>query len=139
MLARRHLFAEACGNGISSMNIFGGDHSGETEGGTEGSSLSTLFAEAIKGPLLSSDSQVQISTLDLLFHYLSSVGTSGEHIQVLVEENIADYVFEILRLSGKNYPWKIVKYSCSLLITSVVILTYDTLKTLASLYVVTVI
>lgn len=74
----------------------------ETEDGTKGTSLVNLFAEAIKGPLLSSDSQVQIGTIDLLFHYLSSVKTSDYQIRVLVEENIADYLFEILRLSGED-------------------------------------
>lgn len=72
------------------------------EDGKDGPPLHAIFAEAIKGPLLSSDSQVQLSTLDLLFHYLSCEGASGKHIQVLVEENIADYVFEILRLSGEQ-------------------------------------
>lgn len=102
VLAQRHLFAEACTYDTSSMNFSGGGHPSETDSGNKGSSLSALFAEAIKGPLLSSNSQVQINTLDLLLCYLSSVGPSGEHIQVLVEENIADYVFEILRLSGKK-------------------------------------
>ncbi|CAI9117522.1 OLC1v1018922C1 [Oldenlandia corymbosa var. corymbosa] len=66
--------------------------------------LITLFAEAIKGPLLSSDSQVQVATLDLIFMGLSSRANSAEEIQVLVEENITDYVFEILRLSGCKDP-----------------------------------
>ncbi|XP_054805363.1 protein PUTATIVE RECOMBINATION INITIATION DEFECT 1 [Prosopis cineraria] len=104
VLARRHLFTEACAYDTSSMNFSGGRHSSETETGTKGSSLCALFAEAIKGPLLSSNSQVQINTLDLLFHYLASMGTSGEHIQILVEENIADYVFEVLRLSEYKDP-----------------------------------
>lgn len=88
------------------MSSSGGVNYKESEDGVNGSSLVNLFAEAIKGPMLSSDSQVQISTLDLLFHYLSSVGTSGNQIQVLVEENIADYLFEILRLSGENFGQK---------------------------------
>ncbi|KAI9114991.1 hypothetical protein K1719_014004 [Acacia pycnantha] len=102
VLARRDLFAEVYDT--CSMNFSGGGHSSETESGNKGSSLCALFAEAIKGPLLSSSSQIQINTLDLLLHYLSSVGTSGEHIQVLVEENIADYAFEILRLSEYKDP-----------------------------------
>lgn len=73
-----------------------------TEQAIDGSPLISLFAEAIKGPLLSSDSQVQVATLDLISVSLSSRGDPGEEIQVLVEENIADYVFEILRLSGKH-------------------------------------
>ncbi|XP_021749055.1 protein PRD1-like [Chenopodium quinoa] len=64
-----------------------------------GSSLSRLFAEAIKSPLLSPDSQVQVSTLDLIVHCLSCGNCSLKQIQVLVEENLADYIFEILRLS----------------------------------------
>ncbi|RDX83175.1 Protein PRD1, partial [Mucuna pruriens] len=103
MLARRHLLVEECAYDTNNMS-YGGVKSKETEDGTKGTSLVNLFAEAIKGPLLSSDSQVQIGTLDLLFHYLSSVRTSGYQIQVLVEENIADYLFEILRLSEYKDP-----------------------------------
>lgn len=102
MLARRHLLREECAYDTSNMSSYGQVNSKEIEDGTKGTSLVNLFAEAIKGPLLSSDSQVQIGTLDLLFHYLSSVGTSAYQIEVLVEENIADYLFEILRLSGDN-------------------------------------
>ncbi|CAN8324417.1 unnamed protein product [Cochlearia groenlandica] len=61
--------------------------------------LNVLFAEAIKGPLLSTDSEVQIKTLDLIFHYVSQESIPSKQIQVLVEENVADYIFEILRLS----------------------------------------
>ncbi|KAJ1426693.1 Armadillo-type fold [Sesbania bispinosa] len=104
MLARRHLLREECAYHTSNMSSSGGVNYKETEDETKGSSLVNLFAEAIKGPLLSSDSQVQIGTLDLLFHYLSSVGTSGNQIRVLVEENIADYLFEILRLSEYKDP-----------------------------------
>ncbi|KAK7311436.1 hypothetical protein RJT34_09574 [Clitoria ternatea] len=104
MLARRRLLREECAYDTSNMSSYGGGNSKETEDGTKGASLVNLFAEAIKGPLLSSDSQVQIGTLDLLFHYLSSVGTSGYQIRVLVEENIADYLFEILRLSEYKDP-----------------------------------
>lgn len=64
--------------------------------------LVNLFADAIKNPLLSSDAQVQISTLDLVFHCLSSNSNSFGQIQTLMEENIADYVFEALRLSGEK-------------------------------------
>ncbi|CAJ2668133.1 unnamed protein product [Trifolium pratense] len=104
MLARRQLLSEESAYDIGSMSLPGEVNSIETEDGAKGASLVNLFAEAIKGPLLSSDSQVQIGTLDLLFHYLSSVGTSGNQIQVLVEENIADYLFEILRLSENKDP-----------------------------------
>lgn len=98
MLAKRGFF----GNSFETSSMYpceGVVH--EIEDETNGLPLNTLFSEAIKGPLLSTDSQVQIGTLDLLFHYMSSEGISGKEIQVLVEENIADYVFEILRLSGE--------------------------------------
>ncbi|KAL4578394.1 hypothetical protein LXL04_014517 [Taraxacum kok-saghyz] len=62
--------------------------------------LNLLFAEAIKAPLLSSDFQVQTATLDLILLYLSYGGVSTKDVQLLVEENIADYIFEILRLFG---------------------------------------
>ncbi|CAO2831412.1 unnamed protein product [Amaranthus hypochondriacus] len=62
-------------------------------------SLNRLFAEAIKSPLLSPDSQVQSSTLDFIIHCLSCGACSLKQIQLLVEENLADYIFEILRLS----------------------------------------
>ncbi|KAJ4905845.1 putative recombination initiation defect 1 [Raphanus sativus] len=61
--------------------------------------LDVLFAEAIKGPLLSTDTEVQIKTLDLIFHYVSQESIPSKQIEVLVEENVADYIFEILRLS----------------------------------------
>ncbi|KAJ6686937.1 PROTEIN PRD1 [Salix purpurea] len=64
--------------------------------------INVLFAESVKGPLLSSDTQIQISTLHLIFHYLCCV--SPEQIQLLVDENIADYVFEIIRLSECKEP-----------------------------------
>ncbi|KAI3997742.1 hypothetical protein MKX01_007629 [Papaver californicum] len=71
---------------------------------TDYNTMMNLFAEAIKGPLLSSDTQVQIGTLDLIFHCLSREGHNTNNAEVLVEENIADYVFEILRLSGYKDP-----------------------------------
>ncbi|KAM0038245.1 hypothetical protein Hdeb2414_s0013g00412581 [Helianthus debilis subsp. tardiflorus] len=71
-----------------------------TEHEVEKTPLNLLFAEAVKAPLLSSDSEVQTATLDLIVLYLSCGGVSEKEVQVLVEENIADYVFEILRLSG---------------------------------------
>lgn len=64
--------------------------------------LNILFADAIKGPLLSSDIELQLSTLELIIRYLSSEGTSITPIQLLVEENIVDYIFEILRFSGEQ-------------------------------------
>ncbi|TYK01656.1 protein PRD1 isoform X1 [Cucumis melo var. makuwa] len=66
--------------------------------------LNILFADAIKGPLLSSDIELQLSTLELIIRYLSSEGTSITPIQLLVEENIVDYIFEILRFSEGKDP-----------------------------------
>ncbi|KAL4273284.1 hypothetical protein GQ457_13G028810 [Hibiscus cannabinus] len=110
LLAQIGLFGNGLGNEISSLSSDEPDHFMQTtEEGPDESSLSILFAEAIKGPLLSSDSQVQISTLDLIFHYLSCGDASPKQIQILVDENIVDYVFEILRLSECKDP---VVYSC---------------------------
>lgn len=78
------------------------DYSQTSNGEANGSSMSRLFAEAIKSPLLSPDIQVQTSTLDLIVNCLTCGDCSLKQIQVLVEENLADYIFEILRLSG-NY------------------------------------
>ncbi|KAJ0074498.1 hypothetical protein Patl1_37531 [Pistacia atlantica] len=79
------------------MSLEEGDNSMKiTEDGEGRPSLNVLFVEAIKSPLLSSNSQVQFNTLDLIFHFLSSEGALDKLIQVLVEENIADDVFEIL-------------------------------------------
>ena len=89
-------------NEASSIILYEADNfMQEPDDGKDGPRLNIIFAEAIKGPLLSSDRQVQQSTLYLLFHYLSCEGASRQQTQVLVEENIADYVFEILRLSGE--------------------------------------
>ncbi|KAL0920940.1 hypothetical protein M5K25_007959 [Dendrobium thyrsiflorum] len=66
--------------------------------------LITLFSDAIKGSLLSSDERIQISTLDLIFHMISPENCSINQLRVLVEENIPDYIFEILRLSGNKDP-----------------------------------
>ncbi|XP_024192213.1 protein PUTATIVE RECOMBINATION INITIATION DEFECT 1 isoform X2 [Rosa chinensis] len=105
VLARRGLFGTAYALDLNSMSSSEGDSFGQaTEDGKDMHPLNILFTEAIKGPLLSTDSQVQISTLDLLFHYMSCEGTSSREIQVLVEESIADYVFEILRLSECKDP-----------------------------------
>ncbi|XP_040996835.1 protein PUTATIVE RECOMBINATION INITIATION DEFECT 1 isoform X3 [Juglans microcarpa x Juglans regia] len=100
VLTQRGFFASVNANDTSSMNLYEADSFIQAaEDKRDGPRLNISFAEAIKGPLLSSDSQVQLSTLDLLFHYMSCDGASGKQIQVLVEENVADYVFEVLRLS----------------------------------------
>lgn len=59
-----------------------------------------LFAEAVKGSLLSTNLEVQIGTLDLIFHFLSSDANICALLQTLIDENVADYIFEVLRLSG---------------------------------------
>ncbi|OEL16764.1 Protein PRD1 [Dichanthelium oligosanthes] len=61
-----------------------------------------LFAEAIKGSLLSTNLEVQTGTLDLIFHFLSSDANICALLQILIDENVADYIFEVLRLSGNN-------------------------------------
>ncbi|XP_059632085.1 protein PUTATIVE RECOMBINATION INITIATION DEFECT 1 [Cornus florida] len=105
VLAQRGFFENARANDMSSKNSCEADNFMQTtEHVIDGSPLNILFAEAIKAPLLSSDSQVQLGTLDLIFLYLSWEGGSEKEIQVMVEENIADYVFEILRLSGCKDP-----------------------------------
>lgn len=61
-----------------------------------------LFAEAVKGSLLSTNLEVQAGTLDLIFHFLSSDANICALLQTLIDENVADYIFEVLRLSGNN-------------------------------------
>ncbi|KAJ8553823.1 hypothetical protein K7X08_024501 [Anisodus acutangulus] len=80
------------------------DHLMETSEHISDGPLVSLFAEAVKGPLLSSDNQVQLAALDLLYLYLSGKDVLENEIQVFVEENIADYAFEVLRLSGCKDP-----------------------------------
>lgn len=100
VLAQRGFFETAYGTDISSGDPYEDDNFMETNQLSDRSTMIHLFAEAIKAPLLSSDSQVQAATLNLTFLYLSREDGSGKEVQVLVEDNIADYVFEILRLSG---------------------------------------
>ncbi|EOA18674.1 hypothetical protein CARUB_v10007250mg, partial [Capsella rubella] len=108
ILAQQGLLANSHTNNVSSMSLDGMDDDPmqTTETVVSRPSLNILFAEAIKGPLLSTDSEVQIRTLDLIFHYLSQESTPSRQIQVLVEENVADYIFEILRLSAEHSFWK---------------------------------
>ncbi|KAL3621657.1 hypothetical protein CASFOL_036569 [Castilleja foliolosa] len=104
VIAQRGLFQSACSNYVGSPYSFEADNFMQiTERLIDGPPLEVLFAEAVKGPLLSSDSKVQIATLDLIFRYLSA-GVSGKECQVFIEGNIADYIFEILRLSGSKDP-----------------------------------
>ncbi|KAL9240084.1 hypothetical protein vseg_014344 [Gypsophila vaccaria] len=98
VLSQRGLLSDAFSSDFNMMDTCEADiySEGETNG------LSKLFAEAIKSPLLSPDDQVQISALDLIFQCLSHGDCSLKQIQILVEENVADYVFEILRLSERK-------------------------------------
>ncbi|PKA53941.1 Protein PRD1 [Apostasia shenzhenica] len=64
--------------------------------------LITLFADALKGPLLSSNEEIQVNALDLIFLILSAKNCSIKQLQVLVEENIPDYIFEVIRLSAEE-------------------------------------
>lgn len=91
--------------GTRSRSCYDVDHLMETNEQISDGPLAILFAEAVKGPLLSSDNQVQIAALDLLYLYLSGKDVLENEIQVFVEENIADYAFEVLRLSGKNISY----------------------------------
>nr|CAB3484202.1 unnamed protein product [Digitaria exilis] len=58
-----------------------------------------LFAEAVKGSLLSTNLEVQTGTLDLIYHFLSSDASVCALHQTLIDENVADYIFEVIRLS----------------------------------------
>ncbi|CAM8998054.1 unnamed protein product [Rhodiola kirilowii] len=100
VFARRGAFENSFASETSRLNFHVPDSLVQTVEGTQ--HLYSLFAEAVKGPLLSSDSQVQIRTLELIYLHLSRKGNSTRHVQELVEESIADYVFEVLRLSEKN-------------------------------------
>lgn len=104
MLARRGFFENALENDVAltCKDYTEADNFMETtEHELEKTPLNLLFAEAIKAPLLSSDCEVQTATLDLIVKYMSCGGVSEKEVQALVEENIADYVFEILRLYGR--------------------------------------
>ncbi|KAL6650538.1 hypothetical protein ACP70R_009463 [Stipagrostis hirtigluma subsp. patula] len=85
----------------SSINCLEAEESMQTDYVPLNASL-ILFAEAVKGSLLSTNLEVQIGTLDLICHFLSSDGNVCALLQTLIDENVADYVFEVLRLSGNN-------------------------------------
>ncbi|KAH7447738.1 hypothetical protein KP509_01G119100 [Ceratopteris richardii] len=68
------------------------------------------FAEALKGSLISSDSQVQIAALELLVYMCPSGNVHTTEIEVLIEAGIMDYLFELLRLSDMSntmVPWAV--------------------------------
>ncbi|GER27846.1 protein PRD1 [Striga asiatica] len=103
VLAQRGFIQRGCSNYVGYTDSVEGDNFMQiTERMIDEPPLEVLFAEAVKGPLLSSDSQVQTATLDLIFRYLSSEDISEKECQVFIDENIADYIFEILRLSGSK-------------------------------------
>ncbi|XP_055828900.1 protein PUTATIVE RECOMBINATION INITIATION DEFECT 1 [Solanum dulcamara] len=100
VIMQRGFFQTTSIIGTRSRSSYDVDHLMETNEQISDGPLAILFAEAVKGPLLSSDNQVQIAALDLLYLYLSGKDVLENEIQVFVEENIADYAFEVLRLSG---------------------------------------
>ncbi|MCO5562616.1 hypothetical protein L7F22_016244 [Adiantum nelumboides] len=61
------------------------------------------FAEALKGSLISSDSQVQVAAMQLLFYMCSPDKAFTSDFKILIEEDIMDYLFEILRVC-ENTP-----------------------------------
>ena len=70
-----------CANDISTKNSCEADNfMQKTEHVMGGPPLNILFTEIIKAPLLSSGSEVQVRTLDLIFLYLSWEGASGNEI-----------------------------------------------------------
>ncbi|CAN4086134.1 unnamed protein product [Withania somnifera] len=86
VITQRGFFRTTSIVGTRSRSAYDVDHLMETN-----EPLAILFAEAVKGPLLSSDNQVQIAAADLLYLYLSGKDVLENEIQVFVEENIADY------------------------------------------------
>ncbi|XP_031403088.1 protein PRD1 isoform X2 [Punica granatum] len=103
VLTQRGFFQASHANGMRTL-ASNADTSLQIPNSTDGCHLYTLFTEAIKGPLLSSDEQVQIGILDLIFYYLSCEENPEKKIQLLVESSIGDYVFEVLRLAGFRDP-----------------------------------
>ncbi|KMT14805.1 hypothetical protein BVRB_3g065300 isoform B [Beta vulgaris subsp. vulgaris] len=102
VLGQRGFLARTFSSELNMDTCEADDYSQTSNGEANGSSMSRLFAEAIKSPLLSPDIQVQTSTLDLIVNCLTCGDCSLKQIQVLVEENLADYIFEILRLSDNK-------------------------------------
>ena len=76
------------------------EESTQTDDVPPNASIIVLFADAVKGSLLSTNLEVQTGTLDLIFHFLSSDANICVVLQTLIDENVADYGFEVLRLSG---------------------------------------
>lgn len=98
-LAKRRPFEILLLRDQSSINCIEAEESLQTDYMSLNASL-VLFAEAINGSLLSTNLEVQTGALDLIFHFLSSDANICALLQTLIDENVADYVFEVLRLSG---------------------------------------
>ncbi|XP_020571379.1 protein PRD1 [Phalaenopsis equestris] len=110
VLAGKGLFQNLFVNNILGIDL--NEARGNGEGIMQQSPLISLFADAIKGCLLSSDEDIQINTLNLIIHIISPENCSITELRVLVEENIPDYIFEILRLSGNKDPVVIASLQC---------------------------
>lgn len=59
------------------------------------------FAGAMNGALMSSDTQVQITSLQLICHMCPPGAAIIEELQILIEEGLTDHIFELLKVSGK--------------------------------------
>jgi hypothetical protein len=96
-LAKRRPFEILLLRDQSSINCIEAEESLQTDYMSLNASL-VLFAEAINGSLLSTNLEVQTGALDLIFHSLSSDANICTLLQTLIDENAADYVFEVFRL-----------------------------------------
>lgn len=61
------------------------------------------FAEAMKASLLSTDTQVQIRSLELIDQVCPTSLDISEELHSLVKEGLTDYIFEVLRVSGMQH------------------------------------
>lgn len=78
-------------------------HSSREIVANDDSSFVKIFAEAMKGSLLSTDLQVQASALQLICFLFPEGSGLDTELQILLEGGIVDYVFEIIRLSGERF------------------------------------
>ncbi|KAE8769016.1 protein PRD1 [Hordeum vulgare] len=103
-LAKKEAFDILLLGDLSLIKSVEEEESTQTDDTPLNASIIVLFADAVKGSLLSTNLEVQTGTLDLIFHFLSSDANMCVVLQTLIDENVADYVFEVLRLSGNNEP-----------------------------------
>jgi hypothetical protein len=61
------------------------------------------FAEAIKRSLMSSDIEIQVTSLQLICHVCPDGAVMTKEIQTCVEEGLTDYIFELLQASGQHH------------------------------------